>query len=476
MPQNSQGLKTENGAPRLAQRAPEEDPRYDVECRSCSPRWMLSLAKMRRPPRDARRTRPTTSGSRASSTAVFALFSAPDVGQPTEETCTASATSRCSSATSTASSTTRCSHSSASASLSSTRPGRTSCRAPGTCSSSTTRRARGPAALHLESAGPGRLLREAHRDGRATSCYQTRLLTMSPRCGGRGRMTDHPTSGYQTTFLGLFDAPEHDRPAIHEIEIPIIQRDFAQGRPDDETTRDPRSLPRCDRATPSRPTGTWVSTSSTATSRRACSGRSTASSDLRLCSCSTGTSRRWRTTSTRTRRGCVSHTRRDPPRATSRTALAEHPYPSDAASPSAWITDQPWYVYPWRQDPTIASMLVMLDAIHARLQPASTDFGAVWNGFRRGRLRRRGAIWFLFLPVVDTDHGEDLYIKMNSRGKPLTTFEVFKADFESIMKSVDPERHRHLVDSIDGSGPTSSGSTKGGTAATSRSTTSSSGT
>ena len=97
-------------------------------------------------------------------------------------------------------------------------------------------------------------------------------------------------------------------------------------------------------------------------------------------------------------------------------------------------------------------MLVMLDAIHARLQPASTDFRAVWN-----RLSQRtthdgdGAIWFLFLPVVDADLGEDLYIKMNSRGKPLTTFEVFKADFESIMKSVDPGRHRHLVDSMDGS-------------------------
>ena len=51
-------------------------------------------------------------------------------------------------------------------------------------------------------------------------------------------------------------------------------------------------------------------------------------------------------------------------------ALAEHPFPSDAAKPSDWITDQPWYLYPWRHDPTISSMLVMLDAIHARLQTA----------------------------------------------------------------------------------------------------------
>ena len=41
--------------------------------------------------------------------------------------------------------------------------------------------------------------------------------------------------GYQTTYLGLFDEPVGDRPGITGIEIPIIQRDYAQGRPDDET-------------------------------------------------------------------------------------------------------------------------------------------------------------------------------------------------------------------------------------------------
>ena len=40
---------------------------------------------------------------------------------------------------------------------------------------------------------------------------------------------------------------------------------------------------------------------------------------------------------------------------------------------------------------------------------------------------------------------------MNSRGKPLTTFEVFKADFESIIKACGPwDDYKHLVDSIDG--------------------------
>jgi hypothetical protein len=42
----------------------------------------------------------------------------------------------------------------------------------------------------------------------------------------------------------------------------------------------------------------------------------------------------------------------------------------------------------------------------------------------------------LLLPVADMDYGEDLYIKMNSCGKPITPFEVFKADFEGALVPV----------------------------------------
>ena len=36
-------------------------------------------------------------------------------------------------------------------------------------------------------------------------------------------------------------------------------------------------------------------------------------------------------------------------------------------------------------------------------------------------------MWFHLLPIDDMGSAEDLYIKMNSRGKPLTDFETFKA-------------------------------------------------
>jgi hypothetical protein len=256
--------------------------------------------------------------------------------------------------------------------------------------------------------------------------------------------------GYPTTFLGLFDPPQGQRPAINAIEIPIIQRDFAQGRSDDETS-----------AIRERFLDAIIHAATTTESI----GLDFVYGDVKdgVLHPLDGQQRlttlfllHWYVAS----RANVldssapwlrfSYATRPTARDFSR-ALAENPFPSNATKPSDWITDQPWYVYPWRQDPTILSMLVVLDAIHQRLHDDATDFGAVWERLStRSFDQHRGAIWFLFLPVIDMDYGEDLYIKMNSRGKPLTLFEVFKADFEATIASADKGRHKHLVDSVDG--------------------------
>lgn len=256
--------------------------------------------------------------------------------------------------------------------------------------------------------------------------------------------------GYPTTFLGLFDEPVGDRPGITEIEIPIIQRDFAQGRGDEETSalRD-RFLDKViEAATTDKNMGLdFIYGDVRAGVLQPLDGQQRLTTLFLL---------HWYVASRADKLDPVppwlsfSYATRPTARDFTQT-IAKNPYPGGPASPSAWITDQPWYVYPWRQDPTISSMLVILDAIHTRLGQHGDDLDAVWD-----RLAARpdevqdSAIWFLFLPVVDIGHGEDLYIKMNSRGKPLTTFEVFKADFESIIKEADPSRHKHLVESIDG--------------------------
>src|SRR5262249_45291123 len=88
--------------------------------------------------------------------------------------------------------------------------------------------------------------------------------------------------------------------------------------------------------------------------------------------------------------------------------LVQHALPAENM-PSEWINDQPWYLYVWRHDPTVESMLVMLDAIHARL--ADDDLDAAWS-----RLidPEEPAVSFHLLPIDDMGSAEELYIKMNS--------------------------------------------------------------
>ena len=45
---------------------------------------------------------------------------------------------------------------------------------------------------------------------------------------------------------------------------------------------------------------------------------------------------------------------------------------------------------------------------------------------------------------------DELYIKMNSRGKPLTQFEHFKAYFEKIIESHDVELSKTMGQDLDG--------------------------
>ncbi|MCI9870512.1 DUF262 domain-containing protein [Arthrobacter humicola] len=256
--------------------------------------------------------------------------------------------------------------------------------------------------------------------------------------------------GYPTTFLALFDEPFGDRPAITKIEIPIIQRDYAQGRADEDVSalRD-RFLDRViEAATTDRHIGLdFVYGDVRAGVLQPLDGQQRLTTLFLL---------HWYVASRAHKLDPVapwlrfSYSTRPTAREFTRT-IASNPYPGGPTSPSAWISDQPWYVYPWRHDPTIASMLVILDAIHRRLDSRTDEIDAIWDRLAaRPADVENSAIWFLFLPVVDIAHGEDLYIKMNSRGKPLTTFEVFKADFESIIKSADPDRYKHLLDSIDG--------------------------
>jgi len=119
--------------------------------------------------------------------------------------------------------------------------------------------------------------------------------------------------------------------------------------------------------------------------------------------------------------------------------------PPNVGQLSSWIVDQSWYLYPWRHDPTIQSMLVMLDAINERFVKA--DCGAAWE-----RLvdTKNPAVSFHLLPMEEMGLSEELYIKMNSRGKPLTDFENFKARFEKMLDDPFPDISGKFADKVDG--------------------------
>ena len=102
--------------------------------------------------------------------------------------------------------------------------------------------------------------------------------------------------------------------------------------------------------------------------------------------------------------------------------------PSDVTEVKALIVDQPWYFRSWRLDPTIQAVLHMLDEIHHRF--------ALYEGlFARLLDEERPAITFQLLDLHNFGLSDDLYIKMNARGKPLTAFETFKARYEEELAS-----------------------------------------
>lgn len=104
------------------------------------------------------------------------------------------------------------------------------------------------------------------------------------------------------------------------------------------------------------------------------------------------------------------------------------------------IVNQCWFPLSWKKDPTVRSMLTMLDAIDEKFRSVDDLYEKLAGG----------AIKFYFLPIKDMGLTDELYIKMNSRGKPLTTFEHFKAEFERELKKVDQDLATRMMQKIDG--------------------------
>lgn len=96
---------------------------------------------------------------------------------------------------------------------------------------------------------------------------------------------------------------------------------------------------------------------------------------------------------------------------------------SENLSFSENIKNQAWFFRSWEKDPTIKGMLVTLDTISESLQ----EIDDVLFDKMLYSLTEEDIIDFQFLNLDDFELTDELYIKMNARGKTLTNFENYKA-------------------------------------------------
>jgi len=110
------------------------------------------------------------------------------------------------------------------------------------------------------------------------------------------------------------------------------------------------------------------------------------------------------------------------------TALVQNNFEKcNVKSISDKIKDAQWFFSYWEKDPTVYGMLMMLDEIHDQFKNESKEIlDRYWELLTDTEAETK-IISFEFLDLAKYNLTDDLYIKMNARGKALTPFENFKA-------------------------------------------------
>ena len=119
---------------------------------------------------------------------------------------------------------------------------------------------------------------------------------------------------------------------------------------------------------------------------------------------------------------------------------------------SKHLCDQGWFRQAWMRDPTVSGMLVSLDALHSKVTQLGWDEAALrhaWNRLIGSKLP--SPIHFDLLKISNIGSIDRQYIRMNARGKALTVFERFKAGFEKqLQESPDKQDYHRFACRIDG--------------------------
>ena len=106
------------------------------------------------------------------------------------------------------------------------------------------------------------------------------------------------------------------------------------------------------------------------------------------------------------------------------------------------ITDSAWFFMSWNKDPTIQSMLVMIDVLQEKFTNPKGLFEILID-------KETCPVTFQFIALEDFGLTDNLYIKMNARGKQLTPFESFKARFEPFLGDKHPQLKNTFCHNID---------------------------
>ncbi len=109
------------------------------------------------------------------------------------------------------------------------------------------------------------------------------------------------------------------------------------------------------------------------------------------------------------------------------------------------IKDSSWFIMSWEKDPTVHAMLVMLKGIEKEFINSNIPY------FKKMIDTESPPVYFHFNDMKLLQLDDDTYIKMNSRGKQLTEFENFKSRFEQYLQDNDSlsVEHKEFSGKID---------------------------
>ena len=104
------------------------------------------------------------------------------------------------------------------------------------------------------------------------------------------------------------------------------------------------------------------------------------------------------------------------------SAIVNEQIQPSSGSISEVLHNQSWFGNDWKRDPSVSAMLQMLDGMENMLK--DKDVKKMFQNLIDGH-----GIDFELLDMQDYKLTDGLYIKMNARGKPLTEFENWKSEF-----------------------------------------------